>query len=140
MALKNQFEFYNIAIKNKEAALKLQKENADKAAADLAAETAAKETAAKLAAISVTHTTPAVVTAEIKGLKKSWDVEVSDDKESAIKIIAAFVGNIQLCEEKLRVKSWLNLSVQQMASALAAVKKNDEAFECGVKFKLVEKL
>lgn len=139
-ALDKQFAMYNVAVKNKEAAMKLAKENADKAASDLAAETEAKETAAKLEAISITHPT---VNAgpEIKSLKKVFVLDMEDTQENAIKIMAAFIGNLALCEGGIRVTKWSNLSVSQMGNALVWAKNKDEKFECsGIKFKVEEKL
>lgn len=136
--LTQKFTFYSVALKDKEAALKVSEEAAARAAADLIKEQSANETAAKLESIATTYT-PTVSGPEIKALKQVYELELEDTKECAIKVMAAFIGNLALCEGGVRA-SWLKLSVGQMASAIEWAKKNDPNFECGLPFKIVEKL
>lgn len=136
--LTQKFAFYSVALKDKEAALKVSEEAAARAAADLIKEQSANETAAKLESIATTYN-PTVSGPEIKALKQVYELELEDTKECAIKVMAAFIGNLALCEGGVRA-SWLKLSVGQMASAIEWAKKNDPNFECGLPFKIVEKL
>lgn len=136
-ALADQFEFYSAALKNKEGALKLQKEQAERDEEKRKQEAQAHEVANKLSAIA---TTTAEVVSTTKPLKEYYEVDMEDTEQNAIKIIAAFVGNFELCRGGVRVKSLLKISVEQMASALAWVKNKDDKFECGVKFIKKEKL
>lgn len=133
----DQFEFFTTALKNKEAAIKLQKENAEREAEELAKAARAKETVVKLDAIA---TTTAEIVSGAKPLKEYYEVDMEDTDQNAIKIIAAFVGNFELCRPGVRVKSMLKISVEQMASALAWVKNKDDKFQCGVNFVKKEKL
>jgi hypothetical protein len=137
-ALNQKFAFYSVALKDKEAALQVSKEAEDRAKAELLKEESAKQTAAKLESIATTYN-PTVSGAEIKALKQVYEIELEDTKEFAIKVMAAFIGNLALCEGGVRA-SWLKLSVTQMASAIEWAKKADENFECGLPFKIVEKL
>lgn len=136
-ALSDQFEFYSAALKNKEGAIKLQKENAEREEAKRKQEAEAHEVANKLSAIA---TTTAEIVSATKPLKEYYEVDMEDTEANAIKIIAAFVGNFELCRGGVRVKSLMKISVEQMASALAWVKNKDDKFECGVKFIKKEKL
>lgn len=136
-ALSDQFEFYSAALKNKEGAIKLQKENAEREEAKRKQEAEAHEVANKLSAIA---TTTAEIVSATKPLKEYYEVDMEDTEANAIKIIAAFVGNFELCRGGVRVKSLLKISVEQMASALAWVKNRDDKFECGVKFIKKEKI
>ena len=138
-ALADQFALYDVAFKNKEAAMKLAADNKAKAEADLSKETAAKETAAKLESIAITHE-PNVIGPDIKSLKHDYEVDMPDDDGAAIKIIAAFVANFATCRGLIRVKSIRKLSIEQMGDALTKMKKADPLFECGVVFKKVDKL
>lgn len=136
-ALKDQFEFYSAALKNKEGALKLKKEQDEREENKRKEEAEAQAVANKLSAIA---TTTAEIASTTKPLKEYYEVDLEDTEENAIKIIAAFVGNYQLCKGGVRVKSLIKISVEQMASALAWVKNKDDKFECGIKFIKREKL
>ena len=135
-----QFEFYNVALNNKEAA-KAQAEQA-KAKADAEAAEAANnaKAAAQLENIAVEHTAEVVKT-EPKKLKTVYAIDMEDTETSAIQIMSAFIANLALCRDHVRVKSWQKLSVDQMGAALAAVKNKDENFKNNlIKFKTVDKL
>lgn len=139
-AIDNQFEFYNVALNNKEAA-KIQADQA-KAKADADAAEAAKNAAAaaQLENIAVEHA-PDIVKDEAKKLKVVYAIDMEDTETTALQIMAAFTANLYLCRDHVRVKSWQKLSVEQMGAALAAVKNKDENFKVNlIKFKTVDKL
>lgn len=134
----NKFEFYAVALKNKEAAIKAAKEQADKEALERAEALKSAEIAAKLETIA---TSEAEVVSDVKGLKKVYAIDMDDSEANSLLIIAAFVTNFNLVKDGIRTKNWFNVSVSQMGAALAWYKNKDENFKCsGINFKTVDKL
>jgi|GEM_PF-4518072 len=139
-ALVSKFEFYNIAVKNKEASLKQAAEDKAAEEAKIAKEASEAETANKLSAIATTHTATPVQTH--KDLKKVYSIDmVGENWEDATMVMTAFVANLEKCKAEIRVKNIWNLSIAQMSVALCNIKNKDENFAFGnLKFKLMDKL
>ena len=138
-AVDAKFEFYSVALKNKDAAIKMAKEVADKEAAERAEELANQKVATRLEVIATS--TDAVIDSGVKELKKSYAIDMEDTEQNALLIMAAFVTNFNTAKEGVRVKSMFKLSVEQMGAALAWMKNKDENFShTGINFKQVEKL
>lgn len=133
-----KFEFYETALNNKEAAIALSKESEARKEAERAEELANKNVAAHLETIA--QPIP-VFSSSTKDLKKKYEVDLPETDANAVLIITAFLTNYQLVKDGIRVSQAFNLSVKQMASALAWYKNKDENFSAtGIKFKTTEKL
>lgn len=134
-----KFEFYNVALKNKEAAIQASKEAELAAQAERLAVLANANIATRLETIATS--TDAVVDSGIKELKKKFAIDMPDDDQSALLIITAFVTNFAAAKEGVRVKSMMSLSIGQMGTALAWLKNKDNAFSfTGINFKIDDKL
>jgi len=139
--LKEKFEFYEIALKNSEASLELEKKNQAEALTNVANEAADAVVAAKLEAISNPETVIGYVVNGGKALKQVYKLDMEETQQNAIAIIAAFAANWSTVKDELGVKKWFNLSVKQMADGLVSLKNKDNRFEVsGIKFKLEDKL
>jgi len=134
-----KFEFYTVALKNKEAAIQASqkaKEEADRLRAE---ELSQRNVAAELEAASMSS--EVTIDNGIKDLKKKYEVDLEDTEQNAILIMTAFVTNFGQVKDGVRVTKWSNLSVSQMGAALAWLKNKDDRFEFGgIKFKLTDKL
>lgn len=138
-SLKDKFDFYEVSLKNAQAAIDLDKQVAADNLAKIAAQQKDAEIAAKLEAVSVPHVIDE--TPQGKALKQVYALDMEESEASAIAIITAFSVNWKAASQKVRVKKWFNLSVSQMADCLVALKNDDEKFSVtGINFKLVEKL
>lgn len=137
--LDKKFAFYENDRQNAEKAIELsKKEAADKEAAILE-EQKNKDIAAKLHATA--EQTPEVVVPGLKALKKTFAIDMPENMENAMTILAAFIANKQSCEPKLKLKNAYNLSINNMIKALEAMKNEDEAFDVsGLVWKEVSKL
>jgi hypothetical protein len=134
--LKRKFEHYAVHYANKEAAIEQQRKAEEAAKAEREEELQRKELSAKLE----THTAVVVETA-VKPLKQKYAVDEPDTETAALRIMAAFMTNFKMVRDGIRVKSMMKLSIGQMADALAWYKNQlDDKFECGVNFKVEEKL
>ena len=134
--LKRKFEHYAVHYANKEAAIEQQRKAEESAKAEREEELQRKELAAKLE----THTA-VVMETEVKPLKQKYVVDEPDTETAALKIMAAFMTNFKMVRDGIRVKSMMKLSIGQMADALAWYKnQRDDKFECGINFKVEEKL
>lgn len=135
-AVNDKFRHFAVAVKDAERAIEASNKQAETAKAE-AQQTAQQENiGAKLQANAVVLDDTPVV----KDLKQKFEIDMPDTQESAMKIMAAFVGNIQKTASEVRGK-WSTLSVGQMGEKLAAVKNKDNAFTVtGIVFKAVEKL
>ena len=137
--LEIKFEFFNVALKNKEAAVLAAKQKEDADAAERAEELANSQMAARLETIATT--TDAVVNDGIKELKKKYELDLPDTEQNAILIMTAFITNYASVKDGVRVKSMRSLSVEQMGTALAWLKNKDDKFTfTGINFKITEKL
>lgn len=137
--LTTKFEFYSIALKHKESSIaQAQKEQGEK----LSAITKDKEMVSAAAALDAHASTYEVQkTVQAKGLKQEWKVQMGDDEKSIFAIMHAFITNYDACKGGVRVKSLMNLSVEQMAGSLAWAKNKDDKFACtGINFVLIDKL
>lgn len=134
-----KFSDYEIAINNKAQALAnaaKEKQEADQKIQD---EANMQQMAAKLESVSTEI--PVEVSVVTKALKQSFEVDMDDCIESALKIMAAFGANINLCLPKLKVTKWDSFNVGQMKNALSKVKCDDNSFApAGINFKQVDKL
>lgn len=135
--LKTKFEFYNIDYDNKIKALEKSSAEASAKSNEIIETKQNEEMAASLE----TMTTNLDQTNVVKALKKSYKVEMPDDIKSAVIIMTAFTSNLSLCQNKIRVKSIMKLSIEQMAAAIASVKNDDNSFTVtGINFVEVDKL
>lgn len=140
-AVDKQFEFYNVAINNKAAAQEQAAQAKAKADADAAELLRNQQAAAALENVAVLHQSDAAASKEVKALKQVYELDMPDDETSALAIISAFVGNFAACRDHIRVKSFRNLSVEQMGAALCALKNKDNAFSVNlITFKVTDKL
>lgn len=138
-AIDEKFKFYEVALKNKDAAIKAAHEQAEKEAAERAEELANAAVANRLETIATSIDT--TFDNGVKELKKKYEIDMEDNEASALLIITAFVTNFKEAKEGIRVKSMMALSIAQMGSALAWMKNKDNAFSfTGINFKTVEKL
>lgn len=136
--LTDKFADYDVAYQNKQAALQLAEKEAAEKKAQLKSDLENQQIANKIEAAS----TPIVNEApQVKALKKSYEVDMPDNMENAIKILSAFAANRFLCLPKLRVTKWFAFTPAQAATALAKVKCDDNNFQpSGIVFKEVDKL
>lgn len=140
LAIDKQFEFYNVAINNKVAAQEQAAQAKAKADADAAELLRNQQAAATLENVAVMHTAESAKP-EVKALKQVYEIDMPDDETSALAIISAFVGNFSICRDYVRVKSFRNLSVEQMGAALCSLKNKDNSFSVNlITFKVTDKL
>lgn len=133
-ALAEKFSFYSISLKNAEDAIELSKAEQAKTLAAIETESTNTQISNKLQATAVPLAT--VAGPKTKALKSVWGIDMPDDKNTALTILAAFMANFAVCEAKIRITIWSNLSVTQMRAALIAIKNEDEKFEVsGIVFK-----
>lgn len=132
-----KFKHFSIAIKDKERALEYSKKEAEKAKIALEDETQMQNVGAKLAANATVLQNEAPTTKE---LKLKYEIDMPDDQENAMRIMAAFFSNINKTASEVKC-AWMKLSVEQMGKALAALKNKDNKFDVtGIVFKAVDKL
>jgi hypothetical protein len=135
-AINDKFAFYEIAYNDKETAITKNKELESQKLKAIEKEKVNKEVASKLESLAVDVT----VQPTLKKLKESYEVDLDETLPNAMLIISAFVANYDDCIKKIRVKPF-NLSVGQMAKAIADLKSENNDFEVtGIKFRLIEKL
>lgn len=135
--LNKQFFDYETAWHNKETALANQRKEAAEKEKAIADELLNKNVAAKLEAVAV----PVPEQTGVKALKKSYAIDMEENKENAMKIMAAFIANFPACCEHIRLKNWFNISPTNMIGALQKLKNEDNAFEVtGIVWKEVAKL
>lgn len=134
-----KFEFYEVALKNKDAAIQASKEAEERAKQEREEELANAKVAARLETISTP--TEALVDNGVKELKKKYTIDMPDDEASILLIMTAFITNFAQAKDGVRVKSLMKLSIEQMGTALAWLKNKDNAFNfTGINFKIEEKL
>jgi hypothetical protein len=135
--LNAKFSDFTVAFNNKVEALELSKKEAERKAKELQEQAELSKAAASIEAASVDLvTTPA----EIKELKKSFEVVIEETELFAKTVDAQFWANISLTRSKIRA-AWSKVTIEQKAKALAAVKNDDNKFEVqGIVFKQVSKL
>lgn len=137
--IKEKFKDYEVAFHNAKDALKLnaqQKEEAAKAIAD--EKLTAEITASIQSSATPLNATPEVIT---KDLKKVFVVDMPETFESAMLILAAFMGNKDKCLKKTTTKKWFAFNATSAANALEKVKNEDNLFApTGIIFKETVKL
>lgn len=135
-AINDKFAFYEIAYNDKETAIQKNKEIEAEKLKAIEKEKVNKEVASKLESLAVDVT----VQPTLKKLKESYEIDLDETLPNAMLIISAFISNYDDCIKKIRVKPF-NLSVGQMAKAIADLKSENNDFEVsGIKFRLIEKL
>jgi hypothetical protein len=135
--LKAKFSDYAVALKNKEQALALSKQEAEKKTAEIQSQTQNANVAAKIESVAVTP----VVSVATKALKQSYAIDMPETVESVIAIMTAFTAHIDKCLPKLNVNKWFAFTPAQAGAAIAKVKTEDENFNpAGITFKTVDKL
>ena len=134
--VKDKFKYFSIAIKNKERAIANSEKVANEAKEQAVIQAEQQNIGAKLSVnATVMNQEPTT-----KALKEKFELDMPASQESALLIIAAFVANIQKTSSKVKA-SWMKLSVEQMGSAIVAVKNDDNNFMVsGINFKIVQKL
>lgn len=137
--LDSKFEFYNVSLMNKKAAIENSKKLEATAAEELAKETVNKTVSATLSSIATNIASP--VETSGKKLKTVYELDMVDNEENGLLIIAAFVGNFATTKQYIKVKNFFSLSVEQMSKTLVQIKNKDEKFSCtGIVFKQTDKL
>lgn len=136
--LRDKFKDYEVAFKNKEAAI--QKNEADRLEAEkaIAGEKLNTEISASIEANIVLDATPTIDT---KALKKSYEVDMPETVDNALMLFSAFAANKEKCMAELRVNKWFSFNASQIAGALSKIKSKDNLFQpSGINFKEVAKL
>lgn len=135
--LQDKFKYFSISLKDKERALAHSEAQANETK-ELAIKNAEQlNVGAKLA----TNSTVLNSTPNTKALKVKYEIDMESSKQNAMLIMSVFASNLDKCENEVRVKDWFKLSIEQMGSALSALKNKDEKFEVtGIKFKVTQKL
>ena len=135
--LANKFFDWELALKNKPQAEKLNKEEFETTKAAIKEEKTKETTAAHLESLAV----PISQTTTGKQLKEEYKLQSPSTIEEAFIIFNAAVVNRNEVIEQLRKITPINLSVKQLIAALEAIKNNDNNFSfTGLNFKLIEKL
>jgi hypothetical protein len=131
-----KFLLFSVDVENKQQAI-IDSENEVKQQAE---KIKAEADNLKLAA-SLKEKASAEIIEEFDPLKKSYEIDMPDTQETLIKIVGAYIGNIQDAQECIRAKSVYRITIEQMGNALCALKKRDQVFQPkGIVFKVVEKL
>lgn len=118
------FADFATAKANKTEALLNQASQTQAANADINLTTTMNNVAAGLDAASYSPA-PVVYT---KGLKQYYVVEMEHTETNMVNIMRAFVANMVTAMPQLRVADCFNITILQMAAALAALKNLDEKF------------
>jgi len=136
--IESKFSDYDVAFANKAQALaNSKKEEADKQAEIEQAANQQKMAVKIEAAVSQ----PVVETVDTKALKQGFIVDMPENVESVLMIMAAFSANLNLCMQYLKVTKWFSFTAQQAATALGKCKCDDNAFApSGIIFKQIDKL
>lgn len=137
--LNEKFSDYEVAYNNKiESLAKSQREQAEKLR-QIELENQNSKAAAQLDAFATPVS--AEVSIGVKALKKSYELDMPENVQSVISIMAAFAANLNLCLPKLKVNKWFAFTPAQAAIALSKVKCDDNNFQpTGIIFKEVDKL
>lgn len=137
--LREKFSDYEVAFQNKTQALENSRIEAELQKTKIESEKTNANMASKLE--SIAHISPVVSSVTTKALKESYEVEMPETLDSAIKIWTAFTQYLDLCSPKLKVNKWFAFTPSQAATALGKVKSDDNTFEpAGITFKIVNKL
>lgn len=137
----HKFSDWEHALKNKDAASKLNDNEVAETTAAIDEQKTKQSTAARLEALSVPLVDEgAIVTG--KPLKEAWQIAEPQTYDEMFKIINAFTINRQLVLPVLGTRTNpANFGIKQMIAALLAVKKADANFECtGIAFIKIDKL
>jgi len=127
------FSNYAAALKNKAAAIAHMEENAGKAAQQSAAKVA-QETA-----INTLVITSDVAKVEAPRIKVTMEIETEESEAWAKAVMANFMRLLPELTKYLRIRSWGNLSLNQMAAAIAKYSTETGDLVTGLKYKEVEK-
>jgi len=134
----NLFADYHVALGDKIKAIANLQQAKETEVANIETQAKVSNVAIQLDMMS---TDVVVETADIKPLKKSYEIDMPETVESVIAIMAAFSGNLGLCMPKLKVSKWFAFTPAQAATALCKVKNDDNNFDpSGITFKIIEKL
>lgn len=133
-----KFSDYDVAFNNKAEALALSQKEEQAKKDEIAQLAQQQQVANKIESASITTTQATFFT---KALKRSFDIDMDDNVQSILTIMAAFSANLHLCMPHLKVTKWFSFTPAQAGKALAKVKCEDNEFEpVGIIFKEVEKL
>jgi hypothetical protein len=136
--LKKKFSDYDVAVNNKEQAIKIAKEKEIEERKKQEEEKINKDIAAKLESMAIM---PDLFTQETKALKKVYKVKMEESPENAIRILSATISNWDKCSSKIGVKKWFQLSVTNCIVALEKIKNEDNTLSItGIVFEEESKL
>lgn len=138
LSLKEKFSDYAIAWANKATAMTQHTAQVAETVATISEDQGAAVVEARLDAIStpVLTTTPGV-----RDLKQVYEVDMSDDFDSAIKVLSACVAHAAKVRECTRTTKWDSFGVLTIKRALAKIKSDDNDFNpAGIGWKVVDKL
>jgi len=127
------FSNYAAALKNKPAAIAHMEENAGKAAQESAAKVA-QETA-----INTLVITSDVAKVEAPKIKVTMEIETEESEAWAKAVMANFMRLLPELTKHLRIRSWGNLSLSQMAAAIAKYSTETGDLVTGLKYREVQK-
>lgn len=138
LSLKEKFSDYAIAWNNKGAAMHIHNTQLADIVAGITEDAEASKVEARLDAIS----TPVITTTPgIRDLKQVYEVDMSDDFSSAIRILSACVAHAAKVEGTTRTTKWDSFNVGAIKRALAKIKSDDNDFNpAGIGWKVVDKL
>jgi hypothetical protein len=138
LVLKEKFSDYAIAWANKGAAMHIHNTQLADIVAGITEDAEASKVEARLDAIS----TPVITTTPgVRDLKQVYEVDMSDDFDSAIKVLSACVAHASKVRECTRTTKWDSFGVLTIKRALAKIKSDDNDFNpAGIGWKVVDKL
>lgn len=135
--IKNKFTDWELALKNKPQAEKINIDEFNTTLSAIADEKEKVVVGAKLESIS----SPIAESTDVKTLKYIYKISEPQTLDEAFLIMNAFIVNKKICVPALSKIKPINLSIKQMMGALEDIKNKDENFEVtGIKFNKTEKL
>lgn len=139
-ALTEKFSDYEVAYNNREAAIERADQETIQATHQIETNKVNEQIAASVEAVSTPLTMEVVV--PVKELKRSFEVEMQENWDSAAVVVAAFWANFAKIRPMLgRVSKPSAFNIGQMANYLGKLKTEDNAFTAsGISFKEIEKL
>ncbi len=135
-----RFDDYSIAFNNAEQALKIATTESEEKKAEITSEKNVVAVAAKLEAAASPVVQPEL-SFDTKGLKKSFEVDMTESLENSIIVMGAFVANVEKVKHMMKVNKWDSFNIGQMKNYLGKLKSADNNFQSnGIIWKEVSKL
>lgn len=130
---------YQAELQDVEEALRIAQEEEKERKKKIEQEKRAREAAAKMDELQAKSQSSDVEMG--KSLKYSFELDMPETPESALRIWAAFQAYFDEAIDNLNIKKWFSATPKQIGAALAKMKSKDNSLTIeGVTFKKVEKL